>query len=246
MLLEFLKKKKSAPAITNFSALATDIHSHLVPGIDDGSDSLETSLALIRGLSGLGYKKIITTPHIRPDYFPNTKEIITENFEKLKKGVREAGIDIELSVAAEYFMDYEFGRTVEAGNLLTLSGNHVLVEISTFSPPPDLFDSIFQLRIKRYQPVLAHPERYVYFSKIEDFQKLRDSGCLLQVNLLSLGGHYGKKVKELAHKLFKEDLVDLLGTDMHNLKHLESLRQLTKDDHVMKLIASRQFRNASL
>lgn len=246
MLLQFLRKKSSTPVLSDFSALGTDIHSHLVPAIDDGSDSIETSLTLIRGLVDLGYGRIITTPHIRPDYFPNTREIITTNFEKLKSAVQDAGIEVELSVAAEYFVDYEFGQTIEAGNLLTLSGNFVLIEISTFSPPPNLFDNIFKMRIKGYQPVIAHPERYVYFSKIEDFHKFKDFGCLLQVNLLSLIGHYGKPVKELAYKLLKEDLVDLLGTDMHHPKHLEILRNLTTNSQVMNLIASRQFRNASL
>jgi tyrosine-protein phosphatase YwqE len=245
-MLSFFRKKKPVTVLTDLSSLGTDIHSHLVPAVDDGSDSVEMSLALIEGLVALGYRKIITTPHIRPEYFPNTRETILSGFEKLKMAVIEAGIEVELGVAAEYFIDYNFGATVEAGSLLTLSGNYVLVELSTFSPPPDLYDSIFKLRVKGYEPVLAHPERYVYFDKIQDFQKLKDFGCLLQVNLLSLTGHYGKPVRELALRFFKEDIVDLLGTDMHHPRHLESLRQLTTNSHVMSLIASRTFRNASL
>ncbi len=245
MLLQFLKRKNATPALADFSALRTDIHSHLVPAIDDGSDSIETSLTLIRGLMSLGYQHIITTPHIRPDYFPNTREIITSNFQKLKAAVKAAGLEVELDVAAEYFVDYEFGTTIEAGDLLTLKGNFVLVEISTFSPPPNLFDSIFKLRIKGYQPVLAHPERYGYYSRPEDFQKFKDFGCLLQVNLLSLSGHYGRPVKETAYKLLKEGLVDFLGTDMHNSKHLENLHRLAANTQIMSLIASQQFKNAS-
>ena len=246
MFLQFLRKKTQAPAVTDFSSLGTDLHSHLVPAVDDGSDSVETSLTLIEGLVSMGYRKIITTPHIRPDYFPNTREIITSGFEKLKTAVKDAGIEVELGVAAEYFVDYDFGATIEAGNLLTLSGNLVLIEISTFSPPPNLFDTIFKLRIKGYQPVIAHPERYVYFKNIEDFQKFRDFGCLLQVNLLSLTGHYGKQVKELALKLLKEELVDFLGTDMHHPRHLESLRQLKTNSHVMEIVGSRTFQNSTL
>ena len=238
-------KKKTKPLIEDFTILGTDMHSHLVPGVDDGSDSIEASLVMIEGLIGLGYRKIITTPHIRPDYFPNTAEVILEGFGHLKKAVAGARLDIELECAAEYFVDYEFIETVEQGNLLTFSDNHLLIEVSTFSPPPNLYDIIFQMRIKGYRPIIAHPERYTYY-KVDDFIKLKDFGCLLQVNIMSLAGHYGKPVKDLAVKLLRADLVDLLGTDMHNLRHVDVLEKASKDANVMNLIANRQFANAQL
>ena len=218
------------------------MHSHLVPGVDDGADMMDSSLAMIKGLIGLGFKKIITTPHIRPDYFPNTPDIILAGFELLKKAVAAEKLEIELDCAAEYFVDFEFTDSIDKGGLLTFKGNHLLMEISTFSPPPNLYDTIFQMRIKGYQPIIAHPERYTYFQE-SDFSKLKDFGCLLQVNTMSLAGHYGKPVKDLALKLLKADMVDLLGTDMHHLGHLEVLQRATKDGSVMNLLANRKFKN---
>ncbi len=221
------------------------MHSHLVPGVDDGADTLDSSLQMIKGLIALGYHKIITTPHIRPDYFPNTPDTILTGFAKLKKAVVKEGLDIELECAAEYFVDFEFRDVIEKDDLLTFSGKHLLIELSTFSPPPNLYDSIFQLRIKGFRPIIAHPERYAYF-KVDEFRKLKDFGCLLQVNTMSLTGHYGKPVKELAIKLLKADLVDFLGTDMHHPGHLEVLQQASKEGNVMNLIANRKFKNATL
>lgn len=245
MIFQLFKKKIAKPIISDFSVLGTDMHSHFVPGVDDGSDSIETSLTMIRGMIELGFKKIITTPHIRPDYFPNTRETILTGFEKLKQAIINEGLNIELECAAEYFVDYEFREIIDKEKLLTFSGNHLLMEISTFSPPPNLFDSIFQMRIKGYQPVIAHPERYGYY-QLHEFSKMKDFGCLLQVNTMSLTGHYGKPTKELAMKLLKADLVDMLGTDMHHPGHLEVLQKSTKDGAVMNLIAGRQFLNSKL
>ena len=220
------------------------MHSHLVPGVDDGADVVETSLVMIKGLIGLGYKKIITTPHIRPDYFPNTPDIILAGFKQLKKAVADEGLKIELECAAEYFVDYDFKESIDKGGLLTFNGNHLLIEISTFSPPPNLFETIFQMRIKGYQPIIAHPERYTYY-QVSDFTKLKDFGCMLQVNTMSLTGHYGKPVKDLAYKLLKADIVDFLGTDMHHPGHLEVLHKTTKDGSIMNMIANKEFKNAT-
>ncbi|HFA51398.1 MAG TPA: histidinol phosphatase [Bacteroidetes bacterium] len=244
-MFQLFKKKSSRPIISDFSILGADMHSHLVPGIDDGSKSVEMSLDMIRGLMALGYQKIITTPHIRPDYFPNTTETIMTGFGELQKAVEKEKLDIELECAAEYFVDYEFREKIDNEDLLTFSGNHILIEISTFSPPPNLYESIFQLKIKGYQPIVAHPERYTYY-QVDEFRKLKDFGCLLQVNTMSLTGHYGKPIKELAQKLLKADLVDLLGTDMHHPGHLEVLQKASKDGKIMNLIANKEFRNATL
>ena len=246
MLFQLFKKKKTGSSVTDLSFLRTDMHSHLVPGVDDGSDSVGTSLALLEGFVCLGYKKVITTPHVRPDYFPNTSEILTAGFKKLKSAVEASGLDIEVEFAAEYFVDFDFLKKIESEDLLTFSGNHVLIEISTFSPPPNLFDTVFQLRIKGYQPILAHPERYVYYANLEAFEKLKDFGCLFQTNILSLAGHYGKEVKELSNRLLKNGMIDLLATDMHHVRHLESLKQLAStNEKVMKLIHGNQFMNSS-
>ena len=221
------------------------MHSHLVPGIDDGADTLQTSLEMVKGMIGLGYKKIITTPHVRPEYFPNTSDNILAGFDKLKKAVASEGLEVELECAAEYFVDYEFKDTIDKGDLLTFSGKHLLIEISTFSPPPNLFDLIFQMKIKGYQPIMAHVERYGYY-QVDDFKKLKDFGCMLQVNTMSLTGHYGRPTRNLAVKILKADLVDFLGTDMHNLHHLKVLQKASKNETLMNFIADKEFKNDSL
>ena len=182
MIFKFFKTGPK-PVVSDFSFLGTDMHSHLVPGVDDGADTVDSSLDMIRGLIKLGYNKLITTPHIRPDYFPNSKEMIQAGFKKLEKAVRKEKLPIRLACAAEYYVDYDFRATIDKEELLTFSGNHILIEISTFSPPPNLYEIIFQLRIKGYQPIVAHPERYVYY-QLDEFRKLRDYGCMLQ------GEHY--------------------------------------------------------
>jgi protein-tyrosine phosphatase len=242
-MLRFLKKKTVGSASGNFNFLHTDMHSHLVPGIDDGAGSLEDSMNLLRGLSDLGYQKIITTPHVRPGYFPNTRKIILAGFEKVKTAASAAGLDLELACAAEYFVDFGFMNTVEKEGLMTFSGNHVLIELSTFSPPPDVHDTIFQLRIKGCQPILAHPERYVYYRDIKDFQRLKDLGCLFQMNILSLSGHYGKQVNAIAHNLLKNRMIDLFGTDCHRQQHIEALQKISTHKKTVKLMQEAPFRN---
>lgn len=246
VLFNFFSKKSTVSTFSNFSFLKVDMHSHLIPAIDDGSDSVDTSITLLRGLAELGYEKVITTPHIRPEHFPNSREIIEAGLAKVKAGAAAEGIELELGCAAEYFVTHEFSDKIEKGDLMTFSENKVLIEVSTFSPPPNLEDSIFKLKIKGYQPVLAHPERYVYFKDIENFRNFKDYGCLLQLNLLSLTGHYGKRVKELAFRLLKEDLVDLLGTDMHHVRHLESIKKMTANRSIMRLLSKKEFMNAML
>lgn len=242
-----LFKKNKTTAAADFSFLGTDMHSHLVPGVDDGSDAVETSLELLRGFVELGYKKIITTPHTRPEYFPNTQAELKAGFELLKPALAAANLPIEVEMASEYFVDYEFLQQQDINNLLTFAGKHLLIELSTYQAPPNLFDTIFQLKIKGYQLILAHPERYGYYaSDFGQFEKLKDFGCQFQVNILSLTGNYGKPTKDLAMKFFKNNMVDFLGTDMHNAKHLESLKAMRHDDKLMRLIRDYEFRNATL
>ena len=150
---------------------------------------------------------------------------------------------MELACAAEYFVDYGFIDTIEKEGLLTFSGNYVLIELSTFSSPPDVHDTIFQLQIKGYKPILAHPERYVYYQNIEDFQRLKDLGCLFQMNIMSISGHYGKKVKTLALSLLKNGLIDLFGTDCHRQRHIDVLHEMSKHKKTLKLIQDTPFLN---
>jgi tyrosine-protein phosphatase YwqE len=219
------RKKITVPS--GLSGLQCDMHSHLIPGIDDGSPDLETSILLIRGLMDLGYKKIITTPHVNADIFPNTPAIIRAGQAELTGELERQGIDVQLSAAAEYLMDDRFARMLDEDEpLLTLQGRLVLVELSFAVPAINLKEMLFQLQLKGYQPVLAHPERYLYFGANKAwYDQLRDAGCLFQLNLMSFAGYYGRESLQLAEYLVKKKYVDLLGTDLHHDNHLEVLRQ---------------------
>ena len=221
----FWKKK---PAAADLSWLVTDMHSHLVPAIDDGSQDMVTSLNLIRGLADLGYQKVITTPHILWEVYPNTNDTITNGIEEVRKAAANEGINVHLHAAAEYFIDDHFEQLVKTKQpLLTLSGNLVLVEFSMVTAPMDLQQILFDLQMENYQPIIAHPERYIYLNRRKEFfDDLKAAGCHFQLNLLSLTGHYGTAVTELAEYLIKKNYYDYAGTDMHHQKHLEALRKL--------------------
>lgn len=225
--------------------LGTDMHSHLVPGIDDGATDLDNSLELVRQLRLLGFKRMITTPHIRPEYFPNTPETILTAFQQLRDAVQEKGIEVELSVAAEYFVDYEFMDYLKSEKLLTFSGNRVLIETSTIAAPPNFQEIIFQLRLEGYQPVLAHPERYLHMD-LKTFMKLKELGCEFQVNLLSLIGHYGSKVKKHAELLTQNGLVTYFGTDCHNLHHTQVLTEIAGNPKIMRQVLDCRPQNSDL
>jgi len=222
----FFPKKKSTPV--DLSWIVADMHSHLLPGIDDGSPDMATSLELIKGFQSLGYKKLITTPHVLWEIYPNTTEVIIAKQEELKKEISNAGIDIELKAAAEYFIDDHFTEQLKNKiPLLPISGNMVLVEFSMITAPMDLQEVLFEMQMQNYQPVLAHPERYSYLGrKKEVIDQLKDTGCWFALNLLSLSGYYGETVHQLADYILKKGFYDLAGTDLHNQKHLLQLQKL--------------------
>lgn len=233
----------------DLSALGCDLHSHLIPGIDDGVKNMDQALAMIRGMVALGYKKIITTPHILWDVYPNTPERIGEGHRAVSEELRRQAIPVEFFAAAEYLMDDHFDSQLERGEpLLTLKDNMVLVELSFVVAAINLKDMLFKLQIKGYQPVLAHPERYLYFGASKGwYDQIRETGCLFQINLLSLGGYYGKGSRELAQYLIKKKYIDFLGTDLHHERHLSFLRSSPDlQGMVDKLVDSGMIRNSQL
>ncbi|HVU56150.1 MAG TPA: CpsB/CapC family capsule biosynthesis tyrosine phosphatase [Puia sp.] len=240
--------RKSASEEVDFSGLACDMHSHLIPGIDDGAKDMEDSIRLIRGLKDLGYRKLITTPHILGDFYPNTPEIIGEGLTAVRAELVRQNIDVELHAAAEYLMDDHFIRLLESGNpMLTLKEKLILVELSFAVPAINLKEILFQVQLKGYQPVLAHPERYLYFGADKTwYDQLKDAGCYFQLNLLSIKGYYGKVSQELAQYLIKKKYIDLLGTDLHHEKHLANLHSSRIADTVKKLLDTGLIRNSSL
>lgn len=242
--MPFWKKNKK----TDLSGLHTDIHSHLIPGIDDGSKDTITSLNLISGLVELGFKKLITTPHIMQDMYPNTRDDILKRVDLLKSDVKKQGIDVEITAAAEYFLDDNVAELLKKKEpLLAISGKMALVEFSMVSPSFGIKDILFEMQMQGYTPVIAHPERYVYLEgNKEFFDELKTTGCLLQLNLLSLSGYYGKNVLEFSQYLIKKQYYDLVGTDLHNSHHLESLHDSRINTQVQKLLASGKIINSQL
>jgi tyrosine-protein phosphatase YwqE len=245
-MFKLFSKPKSSKA--DYSQLTVDMHSHLLPGIDDGSPDIETSLQLIRSMMELGYTKFITTPHIMWDMYKNTSEIILGKLEIVRAAAKAEGLNVEINAAAEYFLDdYVAGLVKKNEPLLTVSGNMVLVEFSLANPSMSLKDILFDMQMQGYQPVIAHPERYIYLEHNKEFyEELKDIGCLFQLNLLSLGGYYGKSVNELAQYLIKKGHYDLIGTDLHHARHLEALHNPAIATPLKKLIDSGKIRNKEL
>jgi len=205
-----------------------DIHSHLLPGIDDGAKSIEKSIELIKTMRSYGIKNFITTPHVLGEVYPNTSETILKKLAEVRKALVQEGMeDIQIHAAAEYMMDERFRTLLEQNDILTLKDDYILVEMSYFSAPLNLYEVIFDIHVKGYKPILAHPERYnFYHNDFNSYHKLKTAGCLFQMNLLSLTPQYGKKVQEVTAKLLKSGLYDFVGTDTHHSRHLELLKTI--------------------
>lgn len=225
-MFNIFKKKPVAPQTPILLPFQTDIHSHILAGIDDGSPDIETSLQLVKGIYDLGIRKTVATPHVIADMYRNTPEIINGALEKLKAATKEAGIDIEISAAAEYMLDDYFIKMLKDEEpLLCIHKNIVLTEQSYAAGSNNLNEIAFEIMKKGYRPIMAHPERYYYYhDNFEQYGHLKDMGFLLQVNILSLAGYYGKQTAKAARYIFDNDLADLVGTDMHHTRHLSIMQ----------------------
>jgi tyrosine-protein phosphatase YwqE len=240
------KKEKDKNRV--YSLLGTDMHSHLIPGVDDGSPDLATSLQLIRGMYELGYKKIITTPHVMRDMYKNSPETILPKLDLLREALIHEGLGVEIQAAAEYFLDEDVEELLRNNKkLLTISGNLVLTEFSLAWHQHNIKEILFEMQMRGYQPVIAHPERYIYLQNNKAFyDELKDIGCLFQLNILSLGGHYGKSVQELAQHLIKMNYYDLAGTDLHHARHLKALQAHTITHTLQKMLERGKLKNPGL
>ena len=228
-MFNFFRKK---PAERPELFFHTDIHCHLVPGIDDGQRDAEGGADLVSHEKDWGIRRIITTPHVTQDTFENTPETISAAFARLKEAVEKRGVDIELQHSAEYRMDGFFNTQLEKNLANPMPNNYLLVENSFIQEAWNLDKMLFELKMRGYKPILAHPERYsYYFSRKERYRQLHEAGTLFQVNLLSLAGYYGKDVRQVADYLIDNDMVDFIGSDMHHLKHCKAIEDyfLTKD-----------------
>ncbi|WP_343329160.1 tyrosine-protein phosphatase [Polaribacter staleyi] len=232
----FFKKKEIA--LTDFFPEGfVDIHSHLLPGIDDGAKDLDNSIELISKMASYGIKNIITTPHVLGDVYKNSSATIKSKLEEVRAELKKRNItDISIRAAAEYMLDEQFSEILEKNDILTLKENYVLVEMSYFSAPINLYDILFEIQVKGYKPVLAHPERYNFLhTNIDHYYKLKKAGCVFQLNLLSLTEQYGKGVQKISEKLLKENLYDFVGSDTHHHRHLQLLKKIGNKKNLEKI-----------
>jgi protein-tyrosine phosphatase len=241
----FGRKKLKDPL--DLGVLGADMHSHLIPGIDDGSPTMEASIMLVKGMKALGYRKLITTPHIGSDIYKNTPEIIQHGLEQLNSKLAQEKVDIQVEAAAEYLMDDGFATLLTENRLITFGNNYVLLELPYFNLPPNLYELTFELQIKGFKIILAHPERYLYwYNDFKKFEELKDRGIYFQLNMISLSGHYSPEVKKMAEKLTDAGMVDFLGSDLHNAYYLEVLRKTTYEIYLEKLLNSGKLLNHTL
>ncbi|QED36545.1 histidinol phosphatase [Antarcticibacterium arcticum] len=208
----------------------TDIHNHILPGIDDGAAGIEDSIQLIRRFHSRGISNFICTPHIMNDYYPNTPESIHNALEKVKEALQANPLlkEIKIKAAAEYMMDQSFLELLEKNELLTLKDKYVLVEMSYFQAPINLKEILFKLQTHGYKPVLAHPERYAYYHSkdLRKYEELRNRGCLMQINALSLSPHYGTNMQAIGSKLLEAGMIDFIGSDTHREQHIDKLEMI--------------------
>jgi len=233
----FHRKQKN---LFPFHQLNTDVHAHLLPGIDDGAPDLSTSLHLIKSMIDLGFQQFTATPHVMQDIWKNTNETIAQAYTLLKATLDENKITYPLVAAAEYMVDENLEQLLKNKTpLRTIRDNWVLIEISFLQPPLQLNNILFEMQLQGYQPILAHPERYLYYANnLSELVKLKDMGCKLQSNLLSFSGYYGKEVLRFAERLVDQQLICLLGTDLHHQRHLEGLKTLHYSKSLQKLMSS--------
>lgn len=245
----FFKTLFSSKAkLQNFdlSGIGVDMHSHLIPGIDDGSRSMDETIAMLAKFESLGYRKVITTPHIMNEVYPNTPENILTGLKHVRETASALGISLEIEAAAEYYFDDSLLVKIKEGSVLTFGDRYVLVEFSFHTAPSFEDQLFFEMQMADYKPILAHFERYTFYhGSTEKAKELREKGVNLQVNINSLSGHYGHEVKKQAQRLIDEELVDFVGSDCHRIQHLLTLEDHLSDPYLHK-IGQLRLKNQSL
>lgn len=234
-MFDFFKKPKGESTLF----YQTDVHSHVCPGIDDGAKSSRQALELVSEMHKLGIRRMITTPHVTDETFPNNPDTINIAFEKLKKAVETVGLDMKLDHSAEYRIDELLYKYLDTGQVEPLPNNYILVENSWIQEPYSLDSFLFKLQADYgLKPILAHPERYRYYQgDHRRLKQIHEKGILFQVNLLSLAGHYDKTCKQTAEWLLENDYVDFVGSDLHRSAHIESYQRYIKSKDYRKLLA---------
>lgn len=222
-----------------------DIHSHLLPGIDDGAKTFEDTLRLTKALQDFGISQAITTPHVIQHIWENSSDHIRAKEATTVIELEKHQITIPFRAAAEYMLDDNFVQLFQSEKLLTLKKNYVLVEMSYINAPIQLYSILFDLQVAGYIPVLAHPERYLFYHhNFEEYLKLKRAGCLFQLNLLSVMGYYGEGITKIAEKLLQKGMYNFVGSDVHHNNHVAAFEHKIKLKDTLPLkdaIANNQF-----
>jgi len=229
------------------SPLLVDLHSHLIPTIDDGAQSMQESLSLLQALQSQGYIKVITTPHIMYDSYKNTKASILQGLYQLQKEADAQGIIMTIEVAAEYYLDEGLLPLIQSKEVLLIADKYLLFETSYTHRPEQLEEIIFEISTAGYTPLLAHPERYRYIkNQKEEYQVLRELGVEFQVNLNSFNGYYGSQAKKNALFLSEQGWIDFLGSDTHNIKQVENLSIVLESKEYKDIYKNNTIKNRAL
>lgn len=243
-LFGFIGKKKEALVPLRDLGITCDVHSHLLPNVDDGSQSAKDSIDLIARMKAIGYRKIICTPHFMTGFYNNTPESVRTSLDFMKGELSRQNINIELDVAAEYFIDYDFVQDLNKKRMLTLDDNKLLFECSFTNEHQNFSETIFEMQVNGYTPVLAHPERYLYWHGKLDFMKdIHDRGVLFQLNMLSIANAYTRDVNTAAKALVDNGLCDFIGTDLHNAEQLNIIEQAMIPASVFDKLQNRLLNN---
>jgi tyrosine-protein phosphatase YwqE len=218
---------KQKPKLSNIIPEGyVDIHSHILPGIDDGAKTIEETSELLAQFISLGFSACIATPHINSGVWNNSPSIIKENYQQTLLNLTGDDKQLLVHCASEYMLNDAFIETMASEPLLTLKDNYILVELSYINPPLALKDIIFEIKHQGYQPILAHPERYIYYHRNKNiYSELKNMGLLFQLNLLSTVGYYGPAVAKIADLLLAGDKIDFVGSDIHHVKHTQAFSQ---------------------
>ncbi len=245
MLQNIIQKFSSKPNKVSLP-YSVDMHSHLIPGIDDGVKEAQTSLEILTRLSQFGFKKAIITPHIMSHRFPNTKDNIEKEHEKLRELIVKNGINIETKVAAEYYYDEHFISLINKKDLMNFGENYVLFELSYTLKPFALEQSVAKLLDAGYKPILAHPERYQYYRTVEDYARLKEIGLDFQINAISTQNFYGKNVKKSVEKIIDNGMVDFIGSDIHSHKYADAYSAFLSSKIAQTIGTKNQIKNDML
>lgn len=242
-MFDFFKRRRRIPQLP----YTTEVHCHILPGIDDGARDVAHAIQLVYQMKEWGVEKIVATPHVTEASFENTPQTIEAAQAQLRQEIDLGKLGIELCHSAEYRMDDNFLGILERNEIIPMLGNHILIENSFLQPFWNIKGLVFDLQMKGLSPILAHPERYAYYYEEKNiYTELHEQGCEFQVNILSLAGYYNKRAKEIAEWLISKHMVDYLGSDLHNNHHAQSISKYLSGKEFIRHMRNIHLKNNAL